>query len=166
MVKQKNEYKIISAVRMMGLSHWDLLKVNAWWDSVGADPRSHHPKLQCQPSLALVGQSSAKPSSRDAVSTAQGWRAQCRTEELQLSPGQPSVGKVRAGLGAAPRLSSWECCLRNSSIPNSPACTWLPLCLETRKFTEQCHRDEAATELVLASTAGNTSLLLHLPRKK
>lgn len=57
-----------------------------------------------------------------------------------------------------------------SPQPNSPACSWLSVCLETRKLTEHHQRDEAPTELVLASnplnsTAANTSLLLHLPWK-
>lgn len=97
----------------------------------GADPRSHHLQPQCQPSLPWVGQSSAQPG--DALGDA------LRDEGLSAgqrscSQAQPRVGKVSAGLGAAGVLP------QDSSIPNSPACSWLPACLETRKLTESSTR--------------------------
>lgn len=83
---------------------------SAWCDSAGADPRSH---TLLVPRWAELSKAQPQGCSQPCP----GVKAQGRAGELQPSQG------------------SFECCLRSSSTPHSPACSWLPACLETRKLT-------------------------------
>lgn len=106
--------------------NWELLSVQClMWVSAGADPSSHC-SLRASPAWPWVWQGSAQPSPRDALRHCPGMQGSVQGR----GGAQPRMGKVSAGLGAAGVLP------QNSSIPNSPACSWLPGCLETRKLTE------------------------------
>lgn len=137
MVKQKNEYKMISAVRMMGLSHWELLKVQClmWlcrgWSQVPQPPWPWVSRAQQSPGPGML---SALP--RDAgLRAGQGWGRAVLLWELWELPQE----QLQPCLQLAPSL------LGDQKI------NW-----------EQQQRDEAPMELVLASsslssTAANTS---------